>query len=56
MQTMFLGGAEILITLAPFLTPLLPPAAVFFLTEHEEPPAIERSIEELHGEDDSANS
>lgn len=53
---MFLGGTEILITLAPFLTPLLPPAAVFFLTEHEELPAIERSIEELQGEDDSVAS
>jgi len=37
---MFLGGADILITLAPFLTPLLPPAAVFFLTEHQDPPAM----------------
>ena len=53
---MFLGGAEILITLAPFLTPLLPPAAVFFLTEHEEPPAIERSIEEMEENQDTENS
>ena len=53
---MFLGGAEIIFTLVPFLTPLLPPSAVFFLTEHEEPPAIERSIEEMQGEDNSANS
>lgn len=41
------GAAEILITLAPFLTPFLPPAAVFFLTEHDDPPAIERSIDEM---------
>lgn len=50
---MFIGGIEILITLAPFLTPLLPPAAVFFLTDSEDPPAIERSIEDIQIEENS---
>ena len=53
---MFFGGAEILIiSLVPFLTPLLP-AGVILMTDAEEPTAIERSVEVMYGEKNSVIS